>query len=419
MNFKNTIKKIFRIRDETNTTNNKGQYLTLQQLLDRFENNLGNEPTYLNCLKYRSETLGKTPFVLTTNTDNGEEIINNDLSYLINVRPNKNEDATTFWQNVEQQRLDYGTAYVFIERDKKTNNVTALKRLDSGLMTLPIVNDPYELDKELVYEYQSVEGTVKMTSEDLLIFKNTFLSTTQITGISSIEILKPIIHANILGNTAIENINKNGIHSTVKVAIDESVGDDDAVDDIVNKALEQAEGCNARGVVFQEPGVTIEPFNVKLNDADYLNIYKNNQCIMLSYFGIAASQLNIEQTSGTYKNSESDMLHYLTNTMLYVYEVYVKELNYKLLGKDLYLNSGQTFKADTSNLLQVDFETLVNTYVNMTNSSIISLDEARRKLGFMKLPNHLGSQPIVNGAYVGLDQLGIAYRIGSRKRGGD
>ena len=368
--------------------------------------NLDKEPTLLNCLKYRAESLGKMPIKLIQIDDTGQKELKNNNLYKVFLRPNKNEDFISFWAEVERERLFKGTSYVYIQRDLK-GNVIALKRLKKDFITLPVVDDPYLLNDTLVYTYNSVVGPVKMTNEDLLIFKNTTLRPNQIEGESVLTLLRIILESNANGNTAIANINKNGIQSTVKIAVTDQINEDSALE-IIENAIGQARGATSTGVVFQENGVDITPFQVKLNEADYLNIYKNNQCIILSYFGLSASMLNIEQSTGTYQNSESQMLQYLVNTLLYVMEHYIAELNYKLLTQEE-IKAGMTFSFDTTGILKVDYETLVNTQVSLVGSAINTVDEARKKLGFNNLPNNTGEVSIVNGAYVSLDNLGIAY----------
>lgn len=380
---------------------------TLEQFLQAYTTMLDREPTFLNCIKYRSEALGKMPIKLIKEDDTGvNEQINNNLYYLLFTRPNKNEDATSFWNNVERDRLVYGTSYVYIQRDNK-GNVIALKRLNPQLMEIPCITDPFYLNNVLKYTYQSVNGAINMTSEDLLIFRNTVLKTNQIEGEGSITLLKTILESNAYGNIAINNINKNGIHSSVKVSVDETI-DTDRATEIIENAIEQARGVNSTGVIFQEAGVNIEAFNVKLNDSDYLNIYKNNQCIILSFFGLSANMLNIEQTTGTYQNSEVQMLQFLTNTMLYVLEMYVNELNYKLLTQNQ-IKKGYTFSFDTTGILKVDFKTLVETQSELVSNAVITVDEARKTVGYNNLSNGIGNTCLVNGAYVKLEDVGVAY----------
>ena len=380
---------------------------TLEQFLQAYTTMLDKEPTFLNCIKYRSEALGKMPIKLIKEDDTGvNEQINNNLYYLLFTRPNKNEDATSFWNNVERDRLVYGTSYVYVQRDNK-GNVIALKRLNPQLMEIPCITDPFYLNNVLKYTYQSVNGAINMTSEDLLIFRNTVLKTNQIEGEGSITLLKTILESNAYGNIAINNINKNGIHSSVKVSVDETI-DTDRATEIIENAIEQARGVNSTGVIFQEAGVNIEAFNVKLNDSDYLNIYKNNQCIILSFFGLSANMLNIEQTTGTYQNSEVQMLQFLTNTMLYVLEMYVNELNYKLLTQNQ-IKKGYTFSFDTTGILKVDFKTLVETQSELVSNAVITVDEARKTVGYNNLSNGIGNTCLVNGAYVKLEDVGVAY----------
>ncbi len=399
------LKKFFKknIKNEVE----KRPIYTLEQFLQAYTTMLDKEPTFLNCIKYRSEALGKMPIKLIKEDDTGvNEQINNNLYYLLFTRPNKNEDATSFWNNVERDRLVYGTSYVYIQRDNK-GSVIALKRLNPQLMEIPCITDPFYLNNVLKYTYQSVNGAINMTSEDLLIFRNTVLKTNQIEGEGSITLLKTILESNAYGNIAINNINKNGIHSSVKVSVDETI-DTDRATEIIENAIEQARGVNSTGVIFQEAGVNIEAFNVKLNDSDYLNIYKNNQCIILSFFGLSANMLNIEQTTGTYQNSEVQMLQFLTNTMLYVLEMYVNELNYKLLTQNQ-IKKGYTFSFDTTGILKVDFKTLVETQSELVSNAVITVDEARKTVGYNNLSNGIGNTCLVNGAYVKLEDVGVAY----------
>lgn len=394
------------IKNEATETEKRPVY-TLSQFFKAYATMLDREPTFLNCIKYRSEALGKMPIKLIKKDSNGvSEQNNNNLYYLLFTRPNRNEDATSFWNNVEKDRLIFGTSYVYIQRDNK-GNVIALKRLNPQLMQVPCVTDPYFLNDTLAYIYQSTKGAIKMTSEDLLIFRNTVLKPNQIEGESSIALLRTILESNAYGNIAINNINKNGIHSSVKVSVDETI-DNDRATEIIENAIEQARGVNSTGVIFQEAGVNIEAFNVKLNDSDYLNIYKNNQCIILSFFGLSANMLNIEQTTGTYQNSEVQMLQFLTNTMLYVLEMYINELNYKLLTSSQ-IRKGYTFSFDTTGILKVDFKTLVETQSELVSNAVITVDEARKAVGYNNLSNGIGNTCLVNGAYVKLEDVGVAY----------
>lgn len=395
------------IKNETTEAEKRPVY-TLSQFFKAYTTMLDREPTFLNCIKYRSEALGKMPIKLIRKDSNGvSEQTNNNLYYLLFTRPNRNEDATSFWNNIEKDRLIFGTSYVYIQRDNK-GNVIALKRLNPQLMQVPCVTDPYFLNDTLAYIYQSTKGAIKMTSEDLLIFRNTVLKPNQIEGESSIALLRTILESNAYGNIAINNINKNGIHSSVKVSVDETI-DNDRATEIIENAIEQARGVNSTGVIFQEAGVNIEAFNVKLNDADYLNIYKNNQCIILSFFGLSANMLNIEQTTGTYQNSEVQMLQFLTNTMLYVLEMYINELNYKLLTSSQ-IKKGYTFSFDTTGILKVDFKTLVETQSELVSNAVITVDEARKAVGYNSLANEVGNTCLVNGSYTKLEDVGIAYQ---------
>lgn len=415
---KNFLNKLLPFRKVKNEETPIKKTFTINDILQRFNNNLSEEPTLLNCLKYRSESLAKMQIQLKQVNNTGQQFLKTSNLYnLVCNRPNPNENAVTFWSAVEKERLEKGTSYVYIQRNAK-GEVISLKRLKKELLTLPVIFDPIQFGSPLVYRYNSYKGAITLTSEDLLIFKNTILSENQIEGASSLTLLRQILQTNIDGNAAIANINKNGIRSTVKVSVTDQI-DTDMAEEIVENAIGQARGADSTGVIFEENGVNISPFDLKLNDADYLNIYKNNQCIILSFFGLSANMLNIEQTTGTYQNSESQMLHYLVNTLLFVMEQYVKELNYKLLTPTQIAN-GYTFEFDTTSILKVDYQTLVETQVELVNAAISTIDEARQSIGYNNLPNETGDVSIVNGAYTALADLGVAYNDKKQTlKGGD
>lgn len=100
---------------------------------------------------------------------------------------------------------------------------------------------------------------------------------------------------------------------------------------------------NAGKVVAVPVGMTLQPLNVTLADAQYSELKKYTALQIAAAFGIKPNQLNNYDKS-SYSNSESQQLAFLVDTMSYRLSQYEQEINYKCLSdtekkKDIILNS--------------------------------------------------------------------------------
>ena len=397
------------LKNKDDKTVEKGSKIALKELFNYQITNLDGDETLQSCLKFRCEALAKMPIKLIQKNIDGTTEVNNNLYNLLFSRPNKNQDATSFWYSVEKDRLLKGTSYIKINRIN--GMVTSLVKLNYNLVVAPVIVNDLDITKEMIYLYKGME----ISSEDLLIFKNGVSKYNILKGESCLTALKNILESNINGTQSIKNINKNGINAAVKVSVQDTIKEDKKAAIIYN-ALKNARGYASKGVILEENGVKITPFEVDLKATQYLEIYKANQCSIITYFGLVAGMMNIEQSTGSYSNSADNYLGFLKNTMLYNMETYINELNYKLLTP-IQIKRGKTFNFDTENVLKVDYKTLVDSTSNLVKNSIITINEGRAKTGYGNRAD--SDKIIVNGAYVDLDDLGLAIKNKIPLKGGE
>ena len=72
------------------------------------------EVTYMTCLKVLSESVGKIPVYLID--DNKNRVTNNEVSYLLTVRPNSYQTPSQFFGYLEFCRNHRGNAFSYINR---------------------------------------------------------------------------------------------------------------------------------------------------------------------------------------------------------------------------------------------------------------------------------------------------------------
>ena len=107
-------------------------------------------------------------------------------------------------------------------------------------------------------------------------------------------------------------------------------------------------------------------------------------------------------------------LTFYVDTLLYILSLYEEEFNLKLLTEKERL-SGLRFEFNVATILKGDLKTQAECITKFIQSGVYTINEARNLMG---LPSVEGGDIIVmNGSYVPLEDIGIAYK--DKKGGGD
>lgn len=382
-----------------------------------------SDVTYFTCLKMMSETVAKMPWKAYKKTKQGvQEIEDSDeITRLLKERPNPYTTPTAFWNAVEMNRNHYGNAYVYIQREFKRKKyggeykTIALWVMESDRVTILVDDEGYFGNKgKIWYAYgdkYSGEQYV-FAHEDVMHFKTSH-SLDGITGLPVQTILKNTVEGVLESQRFLNSLYKNGL--TAKATL-EYTGElnEEAVEKLRRVFERYGNGSQNTGKMLPVPlGMKLTPLDVKLTDAQFIELKKYSALQIAAAFGIKPNQINDYEKS-SYSNSEMQQLSFYVDTTLFVLKQYEEEVNYKLLSQKQ-KEEGRYYKLNEKALLRTDSKTQMDILATAIKNGIETINEARKKLDLAYKEG--GDELIVNGTYLPITEVGAAYNTQSKKEG--
>nr|WP_284345841.1 phage portal protein [[Clostridium] colinum] len=377
------------------------------------EKDLYKEVTYFTCLKLLSETLAKMPLKLYQKTDKGIFIADDtDVSFKLRYKPNNLMTPTMFWATIENNRNHYGNAYVWIRQEytpKKYGGEVKIK--DFWIMDSNSVNVYVLENGTLIYQYTDwITKQVYYFNQDEVLHFKTSATFDGITGKPIREILKDTVNTNLSSQKFLNELNENGVSARLSLTVDSDI-DEKAKKQLVKRITEFTSGIKNAGKVIPIPaGMRLQPLDIKLTDAQFLEIRKYTALQIASAFGVKPDMIN-DYSKSSYNSSEAQQISFYVDTLQFILKQYEDEINYKLL-LNRELKEGYFFKFNEKVLLRTDSSTQAEMLSKLVNNGIYTPNEARRKLDLNGLEH--GDKLMMNGNYIPIEQVGQQY-----KKGGD
>lgn len=373
-----------------------------------------SEVTYFTCLKMLSETLSKMPIKLYQKTDKGIiEAEQTSESKLLTRRPNPFMTPTIFWCTVEMNRNHYGNAYVYkrmkFNRKKYGGEyrIVDLWIMQSNCVQIMIDNEGIFAGKgKLWYIYTDPTSGQQYVFEPREVMH--FMTSHTFNGISGKsvqQILRDTVDGAHESQRFMNKLYKSGL--TAKAAL-EYTGDlsKEAKEKLVKSFEEFGAGANNTGKILPIPlGMKLTPLDIKLTDSQFFELKKYSALQIAAAFGVKPNQINDYEKS-SYNNSEMQQLAFYVDTELFIIKQYEEEINYKMLTQEQQDN-GYYYKLNEKVLFRTDSKTQMEYLKEGVSSSIVRVNEARRKLD---LPDdEYGDELYANGNIVPLRMAGAAY----------
>lgn len=367
-----------------------------------------SDVTYFTCLKILSEAIAKLPIYLYDG--NNKRIYNHNVSKLLNVRPNEYITPSTFKQSIEFNRNHKGNSYVYIHFEKGI--IKGLYPLESSSVEIVVNDINNKLYPNVMYQYNNGGKKQYFRATEILHFKSG-LSFNGIVGKSILETLKTTFLVSKEGNESINQFYKTGMIGTTFLKVSDLLSKERRNN--ATKELKRLVEEKQNSFVILPPGVETTIITPNLNQAQYLQLkqYTSNQ--IAAAFGISPTYLN-DYSKSSYSNSEMQNLSFYTDTMLSILKQYEEEINYKLLTEKE-REKGYNFKFNLATVLRGDLKTQAEALAIYVNSGIYTVNEARVNSGMSRIKD--GDINIVNGSYVKLSDVGLAYNKGGDKNDKD
>lgn len=367
-----------------------------------------SEVTYFTCLKTLSESMGKLPLKLFQRSYAGDqmEAYNKKLYRTLNERPNPYMTASVFWSTVELMRNHWGNAFVLITGTGDSQQLWILNPED-----VTIWYDNAKLLSEengVWYKVQHGSTSMMLHSDMILHFK---ASTTYdgIVGKPIRGILEDTVTSARKSQKLLNKLYSSGF--TAKMAL-KYTGD---LNKDSEKTMLQHIEKFARGDLSKDGieniiplplGMDLTPLNIKLTDAQYVEIRQYTAVQIAAAFGIKPQQIG-DYSKSSYASAEAQSLAYLVDTLLYIVKQYEEEISYKLLT-DSERSAGYFAKFNIDVILRADFATKVQALSTAVNSFLMTPNEARRRLDLGAVEG--GDRLLGNGTSIPVQMTGVQYQ---------
>jgi HK97 family phage portal protein len=323
---------------------------------------LATNETIFSVITRLSNSLASLPLKLYRNYD----LASNQAADVLINGPNPNMTSFEFIRNLETTRNEKGNSYALIERDIR-GQIARLTPLNPDY-----VEPVFDIDTaELWYQVIGNKGTYYFHNMDILHFKHIIGSG----GFKGISPLKVLTNTNDF-DKAVRDFSLKEMQSAPNSFILKYATNVDkdkrhrVIDDF--KRFYQDNG----GVLFQEPGVEIDPIERKFIAADIFTSERITRSRVANVFNVPAHMLN-DSEGQSYSSMEQLMREFVQLTLMPIVRQYEQEFNRKLLSP-AERQAGFYFKFNVNALLRGDTATQSDYYRNGIRTGWLKPNEVRQ-----------------------------------------
>ena len=366
-----------------------------------------SQATYFTCLKVLMEAVAKLPLKLYKNTEEGiVKATDIPLYQQMKIRPNRNMTATAFWSYTVANMYHNGNMYYYpanIHNPKKFELVpidpTHITIYDDNALIISH-NDRYVW---YIYTEPTTGKVIKFREDEILHFKPP-MTLDGITGIKVRDYLSMMVDGAISAQKFKKTLYETGL--TGKVAVEYTQDLSEPLKKQLVKTIEAAADAEkAINFIPIPSGMKLQPLNLKLTDAQFMEMDKYSALQIAAAFGVKPNQLNDYEKS-SYANSEIQQQAFLTDTLLVVLKGIEEELTYKLLTEEQ-INAGYFFKFNVDVVLRATFAARMQGYAQARQNGWMSANDIREIEDMPYIPQEEGGNLyLVNGNMKPIQQAG-------------
>ncbi len=290
--------------------------------------------------------------------------VNSPAADLLANAPNNNMTSFDFIRTLEALRNTAGNTYA-IKIYGANYQVESLHILDPSK-----VNPIYEeTSMELWYEIMGTKGTYYVHNMDIVHLKH--IHGFGFKGISPIDVLKNTIDFDTeVRRFSLEQM--DGAKASFILKYDQNVSTEKRAEVIEDfKTFYRDNG----GILFQEPGVTIDQLDQEFINTDAFAVEKVTRSRVASVYNMPVHML-CETGVTSFSTMEQLSLEFVQGTLLPIVKQYEQEFNRKLLTKEQ-RNQGYYFKFNIKSMLRGDTATQMEAWFKGVRSAIYTPNEIR------------------------------------------
>ncbi|ADF99575.1 phage portal protein [Clostridium botulinum] len=318
------------------------------------------------CTDIIASSISKLPIHIYQKNKDGSNRVDNDVSYLLEKRPNLYMTPSTFKHTLTVKLLLDGNTYVWVERRRgKAINLWILNNVQ-------VLQDP--TTGEIIYKATLNNKSHTFFNDEIIHIKS--LSTDGILGKSKIDILRETIGNMQSSRKLLGNYFKNGTTTSGVITYPSNLNTD-AKTEIRKQWEENNSGYdNAGKVAVLDLGLEYKEINsLKFTDQQFLESTKFTLEEIARVFKVPLHMINSLDRS-TFNNIEQQSLDFYMNTILPLLLQIEEEFNYKLFSSTQ--REKYFIKFNMEGALRGDSATRSTYYEKMINLGVYSINEVRK-----------------------------------------
>lgn len=329
-----------------------------------------NLSTFYRGVHLISTSISQLPIYTKRVSGKGESnIIKNHPTNMLWNDPSNLIDKTTMLRSIVQSVIIKGNAYVYISRAEDGTPVN-LRYLPSSDVTLT-----YNKERnELYYNCSYINHGRKIMPSDMLHFK--LFSYDGIKGISVLKFaFQSIETANSTNVHAKEFFEKGTNKASGVLTVNSQLNEKQRLQ-ILN-TWNSTYSSGKSGLAVLQGNMTYQPISVNADEAQMLESREYNQADVAHWLNINPSQLGLKGYT-SYSNFEDSQSELLQRTLMPYIVMIENELSRKLVPNE----KNVKIVLDTVQYLRPNKQAQSNYYTSLVSGGILSINEARRELGF-------------------------------------
>lgn len=328
-----------------------------------------NIPTIYSCINVKSNAIAKLPMQVFKTTQIGRERDKlHQVAYLLETRPNEFTTPFNFKHAMAVHQNLWGTAYVYIESDRKGVKALWLLPPDGTTAYLDVATG--------LYTYITTFRLQTMRLQESEVIKLPYLSINGVKGKSPISVARETLGIMQASSKFIGGFYKNG--TSTKGIITTPTALSPELKDVVRSEWQKANGGtdNAGGVAVVDAGMTYASISMPLADAEFIATNKFNVGEICKIFSVPPHMVG-ELDRATFSNIEQQSMEFISNCIQPSLVSWEEEFSYKLFAtaKD----KAHYIKFDMDNALRGDSVSRATYYEKMTGIGAFSINDVLEK----------------------------------------
>lgn len=334
--------------------------------------------------------------------NNNKQDCNTNFFKVLNIKPNRWQNAMEFWKFMEMSRVIHGNSYAWIKHDE-VGNLDQLVPLDATQTKIYINDSIPWLEAQIIYEYvdKNTGKTYTFLPDEIIHLKAN--SQDGIVGIPTREVLGSIIQENEASANYISEVYANG-YSGVMVASYASDLNDARKKALMTqlKALLESQGNR---FILPPFGVDLKILGPQTIDKAYVDLRDKGARKIASYLGIPVFLLGEGDGAGSSAMNSAQASAFYNSTIKPIIKQYSAELSYKLLSEKQ-LKEGLHFDdSDIAGFSCLSATEKIDNLTKLAAAGVLTDNEVRNELGFSRYEDETnsGDKLYRNGAFTSGD----------------